>query len=237
MIKKGLLSYLVPEMLLLCLIEIGKCLGWSVMAVQILMYTAILINTIIVASRYVRLGPDRTKKPDQYLAFALLATAAADIFLTLIGTDAVYLPGVILFCLVQVIYALYLRSGMKLLLIRIALFAVCLLVLKKAGILNLANAMGVLDLSLLLVNMVISWTSANANTPLLFRIGITLFLCCDLFIALRSFTSGGLHDVIDFFVWIFYIPSQAAITLAYLIRTYQKEPVPADDFPNAGLSG
>ena len=48
--------------------------------------------------------------------------------------------------------------------------------------------------------------------------GITLFLCCDLFIALRTLTKGGIHDMVDFFVWIFYIPSQVAITLWYLNR-------------------
>ena len=64
--------------------------------------------------------------------------------------------------------------------------------------------------------MILSWTPTGAKTPLLFRIGITLFLCCDLLIALRGFTTRGTHDTIDLFVWIFYIPSQVAITLSYL---------------------
>ena len=216
MTKKGLLWYLVSEAFLLCLIQAGKCLGWNVLVVQVLMYAAILINTILAAHRFFRPGTDRKGAPDVYVAYALCMTAAADFFLTLIGTDGSYLPGIILFCVVQMIYALYLRHTLKLLLVRVALFAVCLLLFRQAGILDVTSAMGLLDISLLLVNAILSWTRKGARPPLLFRIGIVLFLCCDLSIALRSFTGGGLHDLIDFFVWIFYIPSQVAITLSYL---------------------
>lgn len=208
--------YLVVEAILLCLIQIGKCMSWSVLAVRILMYAAILINTILVVYRFIRLGTDRTKSSEKYIAYALFATAAADFFMTLLGNNVAFLPGVILFCVVQIIYALYLRFTIKRLLVRIALFVVCLILVKVAGLLDLNNAFGVLNLSLLLVNVIIAWTPASKYTPLLFRIGITLFLCCDLAITFRTLTTGGLHNMIDFLVWIFYIPSQVAITLSYL---------------------
>lgn len=106
---------------------------------------------------------------------------------------------------------------MKLLLLRIALFAVCLMFLNRAGMLTPVNAVGILDLNLLLINTIIAWTAASAKTPLLFRIGITLFLCCDLSVALVNLTAGSVRNVSDFLIWIFYIPSQAAITLSYLL--------------------
>lgn len=214
--RRDIELYLFSQALLLCLIEAGKCIGSNSRILQILMYTAILINTIIVACHVRRTGAGRTKSSDQYVAFALLATAAADYFLTLIGNHAAFLPGVILFCCVQILYALYLGSTMKLLLLRIALFAVCLMFLNRAGMLTPVNAVGILDLNLLLINTIIAWTAASSKTPLLFRIGITLFLCCDLSVALANLATGSVRDVSDFLIWIFYIPSQAAITLSYL---------------------
>ncbi len=208
--------YLFFEMFLLCLVEIGECAGWSDLAVQILMYTAILINTAAAAHHFYKAGVNRKKDSDSLVAYALFVTAAADFFMTLIGSAAVFLPGVILFCLVQMIYALYLGSVGKWLPIRTVLFAVCLLLLRTAGMLTTENAFGLLDICLLLVNTVLAWTQVREKTSWLFRIGITLFLCCDLSITLRTLTTGSVHDMINFLVWIFYIPSQAAITLSYI---------------------
>ena len=223
MSKKGLFCYLVSEGLLLCLIEVGKVCGWSVQAVRILMYTAILINTIIVGYCFCHSGTNRTKSSDRLVAYAIFTTAAADFFMTLIGVERGFLPGIILFCCVQIIYALYLRLTIKLLLIRIAFFAAGLIALNMAGMLSLSNALGFLDLTLLLVNAVIAWMPVGTKTSLLFRIGITLFLCCDLSITFRDLTIGDMHAIIDFLVWIFYIPSQAAITLSYLDSVHEND--------------
>lgn len=103
-------------------------------------------------------------------------------------------------------------------LIRTALFAVCLIILMIAGMLNLTNALGVLDITLVLVNVIIAWTSARERTPLLFRIGLTLFLCGDLAIMIRTLTTGTLHDGIDLLEWVLYLPSQVLITLSYIKR-------------------
>ena len=222
MSKKGLYGYLVSEGLLLCLIEVGKVCGWSVQAVRILMYTAILINTIIVGYCFCHSGTNRTKSSDRLVAYAIFTTAAADFFMTLIGVERGFLPGIILFCSVQIIYALYLRLTIKVLLIRIAFFAAGLMALNMAGMLSLSNALGFLDLTLLLVNAVIAWMPVGTKTSLLFRIGITLFLCCDLSITCRDLMIGDMHAMIDFLVWIFYIPSQVAITLSYLYSEHQQ---------------
>ena len=78
MSKKGLLLYLVSEAILLCLIEVGKCVGWTAPVLQVMMYTAIVINTVIIAYRFYHLGSGRTKSADTIVAYALFATAAAD---------------------------------------------------------------------------------------------------------------------------------------------------------------
>ena len=216
MSRKSFILYLLTELILLCLVQAGQLDGWSNSVVQIFMYTAILINTVLTIYWFRKHGTDQNDSGDNFVAYALFVTAAADFFMTLIGTDAVFLPGVILFCLVQIIYALYLKSGVKSFLFRIALFIICLILLKKVGMLNLNNAFGLLDIILVLVNVVLAWTMARKRTTLLFRVGLTLFLCCDVSIVLRTLTDGGIHDVIAFLVWIFYIPSQVAITLSYV---------------------
>ncbi|MBR2834211.1 MAG: hypothetical protein IKE43_00650 [Coriobacteriales bacterium] len=219
MSTRGLIFYLVLEALLLCLIETGIYMSWNGQIVNTLMYAAILINTIVVAYRFFRLRADQRSAHDKFIAYAIFVTAVADIFLTLIGSADTFLPGVILFCMVQIIYAIYLYPTAKSLLIRVALFAICLLLLKIFEMLSLSNAFGLLDISLLLVNVIIAWTLTRVKIPLLFRIGITLFLCCDLSIALRIFTTGEAFGIIGLLVWLFYIPSQVLITLSYLSST------------------
>ena len=80
MSKKALIVYQFLETFLLCLVEIGECAGWSDHAVQILMYTAILINTAAAAHRFYKAGINRKKDPDSLVAYALFVTASADFF-------------------------------------------------------------------------------------------------------------------------------------------------------------
>ena len=96
--EKYLHRYLISEILLLALIETGLYLGWSDLIVQILMYTAILINTGMAVYHYYHLSmrgrkngngtlapsPEglatsgRTETDKKYVVLALFTTAAAD---------------------------------------------------------------------------------------------------------------------------------------------------------------
>ena len=213
MSKKGLIFYIVIEALLLCLIEICKIAGWDYTAELIIMYAAILLCTILAAYHFYRLGPERKSDGKKLIGYALFTTCAADLFMSLLE---IFIPGVIFFCLVQIIYALYLRPTAKSLTVRAVLLAVSLTALYITGKLDLTNALGVLDLTLILVNVIIAWTPSRAGTPLLFRIGMILFLCGDFAIAFRDLTQGDISFIIDLSVWAFYIPSQVLIMLAYL---------------------
>ena len=222
MSKRACILYLIPEAILLFFIEIGKFLGWSTLPIRILMYIAIVINTIVTAYYFYHYR--KKNHSENLIAYAIFTTAVADFFMTLIGNDTGFIPGIIVFCIVQVIYALYLCPAVKWLLIRAAFLAACLVGLKVVGMLNLKNALGIADLSLLLVNAIIAWTKARSKTSLLFRIGITLFLFCDLSITIRTLTSAGVQDIVDYLVWIFYIPSQVAITLSYTSPKPHRQP-------------
>ena len=56
MSQKGLHLYLISQALLLGLIEAGKCIGCNGRTLQVLMYTAIVINTIMAAHRFCQSG-------------------------------------------------------------------------------------------------------------------------------------------------------------------------------------
>ena len=179
----------------------------------IVMYAAIAVNTVVAIYYYCRHG--RRQRAD-LIAYALFVTAAADVFLTLIGTDALLLPGFALFCVVEIIYAVYLKSGWPSVIARAALYAVLLLAVGHMGMLTLPYAVGLFNIVLILVNVIQAWRSKKHCAPMHFRIGITLFLCCDMSILVRTLATGTLHDIIAWLVWIFYVPAQVLIVLAYV---------------------
>ncbi len=216
MLKKSLIVYLLSELFLLCLIETGEFICWNEQAVQILMYAAILLNSVVVAHFFFNRKDDKGISPDRYVAYAIFGTVASDFFMTLIGSKDTYLPGVIIICVIQMFYARYLWPARKSLVIRAIVFIGCLLALYFFGMLNLSNALGMLDLSLLLINVILAWIHEKGKGEVLFRIGITLFLCGDLIIACRTFATGRVHDVLNLLEWVFYIPSQVTIALSFV---------------------
>ena len=134
--------------------------------------------------------------------------------MTLICIPDTFLPGVLLFCLVQIFYGMYLAPDRKWFLIRAVIYAAGLMLLRTVHMLNVINAASMLDLTLLLINAILAWTVARDRTPRLFRIGIALFLCGDLIITFRSLTSGTVQNILNLLEWVFYLPSQVAITLS-----------------------
>jgi len=69
----------------------------------------------------------------------------------------------------------------------------------RLGVLNAVAAVGILDISLLLINVLTVWTTARKKIPVLFGIGSTLFLCCDVLICARVSTFGMLHEAAAFY--------------------------------------
>ena len=131
-----------------------------------------------------------------------------------------YLPGFALFCAVEGIYALYLKPDRRVLVIRAGWFAVLLLVGWILRMLTLANAFGLLNLSLLSVNVVEAWRARKSDsrrTALLFAAGLTCFLAGDLSVAAEVLTVPGsaIHTVASLAVWTFYLPAEVLIVLTY----------------------
>jgi hypothetical protein len=161
-------------------------------------------------------GRNAQRNRANIIALGMAVTMAADLFLTLIDTGWSLLPGFILFCLVQVIYAVYLGTGRRGVIARVVACIAVLLAFRFAGMTDPVTVFGGIDLALLLCNAVTAWISAKESVSRLFKIGITLFLCCDVSIALRTLLTGTVHDVAQFMVWIFYVPALVFITLSYV---------------------
>ena len=210
-------AYLTAELLLLIAVKAGDLIGLPAFLYNILAFSAIFLNAVIafIFLRASSPGRPRTRLREDLIAGALFLTLAGDVFLTLIGTEDVFVPGIVFFCLTQTVYAAYLGPSVLSVCLQALLAAGGIFLLHGTGNLTAASALGALDLALLSVNVLTAWTGARTRAPLLFKIGITLFFLCDASIGLRMVTAGPVRDAAAFMVWVFYAPSQTAITLAY----------------------
>ena len=166
---------------------------------------------------------------------ALFLTLGADTLLVLLDTQ--YLCGVILFCCVQVSYALYLEGRRKQYLwsdtdfggrghvhsgpaIRVIVPAAAILLLLGCGMLSPLSGAAVFSYSRLLLNTVLAFLAAKksrSQNDRLFAIGLLLFLGCDTCVGIRnSLLPAGIRDAAYMLNWIFYVPSQFLITLSFL---------------------
>ena len=119
------------------------------------------------------------------------------------------------FCTVEILYAVYLKAGTGSVIVRAALFVAGLIGLKKAGMLNAESALGILNVTLVMVNAIDAWAAKRRDAALLFKIGITLFFLCDATVMLKVVTHGGVRTALSFMTWLFYVPAQVLLTLSY----------------------
>ena len=218
--------YLILEAIMFVAIKIAE-LTLPTRPMKIVMYTAIVINTVAALWLYRRYGKISRRQWDNLIALALMVNCAADIFLTLIGGERMFIPGFALFCTVEAIYAVYLKPGKINLVIRAVLFALCLFVARQLHLLTPANAFGLLNLSLLSVNVVSAWNARRrekSKASLLFAFALSSFLIGDISVALEIFTAEGtlFHTISALAVWTFYVPAQVLIVLTYHERIRPK---------------
>ncbi|MBQ8374809.1 MAG: hypothetical protein IJX98_04440 [Clostridia bacterium] len=172
------------------------------------------------------------KRPTTFINLALLGTVAADYFLILQEDK---LNGMICFSVVQLLYFAYLMATAKskkervtnIVVRAIAVFAAeaaMLAVLREKT--DAVSALSLFYIANLAVNMLFAY--AQGKKRLLFAIGLTLFLLCDLCVGLSSgylpFPEGSFLHSIPFggLVWVFYLPSQTLIPLHLAFENRKK---------------
>ena len=240
--KIWITAYIAVELLLLIAAKICESAGTG-HTESIVKFSAIVCNTIVAAYYYIKYGrrkshPGTSRKSLQsndakscdfsteslnitsaannLIAYGLFCTVVGDFFLTLISTEKYYLPGIVMFCAAELLYMIYLRPSRITVVSTCILLAATMISLIKLRLLTVVTFFGALDIVLILINTISAWASRSARAPHLFRIGITLFLCCDVSLMLRAISSGSLYQLTDWLFWTCYAPSQVLITLAYI---------------------
>ena len=148
---------------------------------------------------------------------ALTLTALADVFLLLLDTH--YALGIGLFCLVQGIYLvrIFRSNGGRILWgLRLLLFVLALVVLKKLGLLIPLNVLALFYFTNFLCNALASLGCPGGNMRL-FSIGLWLFLCCDVCVGLfqsPQLASPAVGAFVQVGMWLFYLPAQVLIVLS-----------------------
>ncbi len=158
-----------------------------------------------------------------FLAAAMALTLFADTFLLLL--DRYYLIGVLAFCIVQTLYAVYLfpLAGRKSIPPRIGLFLLAVLILVLAGSADGLTVASAWSYTQLLVNVVCAFVGRKSRPGgTLFALGMLLFLLCDTCVGLYHITgyfAGSLFEEIagaaGYLMWVFYLPSQVLITCSF----------------------
>ena len=153
---------------------------------------------------------------DRLVPAALLLTALADSLLLVL--DRYYALGTGIFLGVQILYLLRIRrlTGRSLWLLRVLIPLAAAAVLYGLSMLTPLNLLAGLYFSQLLVNTIAAW-SRNSRSMRCFAAGLTLFVGCDLCVAIRN--AGTLFPLpmrsfARVGMWLFYLPSQVLIALS-----------------------
>ena len=211
--------YVIVEAILLIIIKKTELQGHPGIDIDnIFMFFAIAVNTLIALYYYLKYGDKRKDRHENLVILALVLNLFADLFLSLFDTDKTMLPGFAFFCALEMVYALYLKSPKSSIIVRIVLFVGGCIATYIVGLFSLVNAFGILNLSIVLINVIDAWKSKNINPGLMFKLGITLFCIGDYCILLRTLTEGFAHDTFAFLVWVTYVPTQVLIVLNYIKR-------------------
>lgn len=181
--------------------------------------------------------------PNLLLNVGLVATVCADTFLVLLQplTEWKQVAGVAFFSITQTAYFLYLlftedRKKVRQIhcicrgvAIIVAEIVLCSVLKENVDLLSVLSLFYVANLA---VNVVFAF--AQGKKGILLGIGLTLFLCCDLFVGfsaaigtyIQVAESSWLYQLVfsDFnFIWFFYLPSQTILALCVALQNKARE--------------
>ena len=170
----------------------------------------------------------RTRDLDGLLALLALAfTAGADLFLVALS-EAQWVPGMAVFCFAQLFWALRLfcmEAGRRRFVHGLTWALLCGTLLIVA-VIAARGADPVLVLAAVYASFLLTTVFFSWLTPenLLFTLGMTLFLGCDLFVAVNNAALyldlsampllKTLYDIPFNMMWLFYAPSQMLLALS-----------------------
>ena len=177
--------------------------------------------------------------PNVLLNVGLVATVCADVFLVLLSPPLTYpkqVAGVAFFSITQIAYCIYLLFTEQRKSVRrthwivrgaavvVAEIVLCIVLKENVDLLSVLSLFYVANLA---VN--VAFAFAQGKKGILLGVGLTLFLCCDLFVgfsvAIGSYIqiaeTSWLYKLVfsDFnLVWFFYLPSQTILAICTAMK-------------------
>ena len=146
---------------------------------------------------------------------ALCLTAAADVFLLVL--DRWYDFGILLFIIVQLLYAVSMRAK-KTIFIQ---FAIVLIAVVLYFVTGKTEIMACGYITVFLCNLIHAGIIAvivKDRKTILFFIGLALFFCCDLCVGYYNIGTGPLRGFCSVAMWGFYLPGQVLILISSIIK-------------------
>lgn len=185
-----------------------------------LKYAGVLLCLAVAASM---IFFTREEKDSIILTGALISTAISDLFILVINDY--YEIGLVTFIITQSIYFYRIYRGRNRayisLFLRFAAMGVLLGIMVPKSGMNLLLIEVCVYIVMLAGNCIDAWIIGTKSVKnLLFAIGITLFLCCDICVGLDNAgmvgmkIGEGLKNFVGPAIWAFYLPSQVLIVLS-----------------------
>lgn len=187
-----------------------------------LKYAGVLLCLAVLIAVLIMPGSDRD---NAVMVAALFFTAISDLFILVL--DKYYEIGLVTFIIVQslYVYRLYADRLKKIyitLCVRLTVMVALIVAFAVMGMLNLLIAECAIYITMLVGNVVDAFIICKKSVKnLLFAIGLTLFLGCDICVGLDNGVDIlGLNmpqtvlNAVRFAIWAFYLPSQVLITLS-----------------------
>lgn len=166
-----------------------------------------------------------TTRDNAIMLAALFFTAISDLFILVL--DKYYEIGLVTFIIVQslYLYRLYSDRLKKIyitLAVRLGVMVALIITFAALNMLNLLIAECAIYITMLIANVVDAFIICKKSLKnVLFAIGLTLFLGCDICVGLRNFGTVlnvalpvWLINTVVVAIWAFYLPSQVLITLS-----------------------
>jgi len=120
----------------------------------LLRYGAIICNFIMILYLYLRHGC-RLRFRENLISLDFALTLTADCFMCII--DRKRILGYLFFTLVETVYMIYMKPTWKSISVRLILYAFMLLLLWRVGMMNADNALAMVNIAQLMVNLFCAW--------------------------------------------------------------------------------
>ncbi len=185
-----------------------------------LKYASVLLCLLMCLAQIYFCGTDAV-----IVSCAMAATAVSDLFILVLGRH--YEIGLVTFIIAQSCYLIRMYRGrLKKIYITLIVRAAAAYALIAVLVLTVSHEFLVIECCIYIVMLAVNIADAfilcrRGYKSVLFAVGLSLFLCCDVCVGLFNFGSvlgialpAQLISFATFAMWAFYLPSQVAITLS-----------------------